>query len=127
MMRFTTRFTTLAAAMALAVGANVLAPQPAAATIHEQVAAYCSGGNVGTIGPSGFLEPRGISGGSQANNFARPVTANGVVVGTFPNLTIGTSPAAKFAPGTNALTGLNTSTVTHPSAANCRNVALPRP
>jgi hypothetical protein len=115
------------AAGALALATSLIPTHPAEAAIHEQVSAYCSGGNVGVISSTGFLEPPGITGGSSANNFARPVTANGVVVGTFPNLTIGTSPAAAFAPGTNALTGLNTTTATRPSAARCPNNALPRP
>ena len=115
------------AALILAFAATMLSTQHADAAIHEMVAAYCSGGNVGVIDSNGFLEPRGITGGSQANNFAQPVRSTGVVVGTFPNLTVGTSPAAKFAPGTNALTGLNSSTVTHPSAAHCPKNALPSP
>lgn len=115
------------ASLVLAFGATALTTERADAAVHEMVAAYCSGGNVGVIDSNGFLEPRGITGGSQANNFAQPVLSTGVVVGTFPNLTVGTSPAAKFTPGTNALTGLNSSTVNHPSASHCPRNALPRP
>jgi hypothetical protein len=121
------KLTGVMAAGALALATSLIPTHPAEAAIHEQVSAYCSGGNVGVIDSTGFLEPPGISGGSRANNFARPVTANGVVVGTFPNLTIGTSPAAAFAPGTNVFTGLNTATATRPSAAHCPRNALPRP
>jgi hypothetical protein len=121
------KFVLVLVSLTLAAAGSLLAPRSADATIHEQAAAYCSGGSVGVIGSTGFVEPPGVSGGSNANNFAQPVRSNGVVVGTPPNLTIGTSPAAKFAPGTNALTGLNTSTATNPSAAHCPNNALPRP
>lgn len=115
------------ASLLLAFAVTTLSTPHADAAIHEMVAAYCSGGGVGVIDSNGFLEPRGITGGSQANNFAKPVLATGVVVGTFPNLTVGSSPAAKFQQGTNALTGLNSSTVNHPSAANCPRNALPSP
>src|SRR5262245_48084489 len=55
-----------------------LAP-PAQAAIHEQVAAYCSGGGVGVINDAGFLEPPGITDMTKSN-FAQPVLSNGVVV-----------------------------------------------
>jgi hypothetical protein len=117
------------ASLILAFAFTMLSAEQADAAIHEMVAAYCSGGGVGTIDSSGFLEPRGVTGGSNptANNFAKPVISSGVVVGTFPNLTVGSTPAAKFQQGTNALTGLNSSTVNHPSAAHCQKVALPSP
>jgi len=115
------------ASLILALAAAMVSTVPADAAIHELVAAYCSGGGVGVINNSGFLAPPGITGGSQANNFAQPVLSSGVVVGTFPNLTIGSSPAAKFAQGTNVLTGLNSSTATNPSAAQCPRNAPPSP
>jgi hypothetical protein len=115
------------ASLILAFAATMVSSVPADAAIHELVAAYCSGGGVGVINNNGFLEPPGVTGGSQGNNFARPALSTGVVVGTFPNLTIGSSPAAKYQPGTNVLTGLNSSTVNHPSAANCPKNALPSP
>src|SRR5687768_4953517 len=95
--------------------------QPAAAdpAIHEIVAAYCSGGGVGTIDASGFLEPRGITGGSNANNFAQPVFSSGAVAGTFPDLVVTSKPNAKYVAGTHALFGLNATTANHPSAAHC--------
>jgi hypothetical protein len=67
------------------------------ATVHEQVGAAC-GGNAD-------LAPPGISGGSNADNFARPLLANGVAVITGsgdngPNIEIGDSPAAKYPAGT---------------------------
>lgn len=72
---------------------------PAGATVHEQVGAACGGQK--------DLAPPGISGGSNANadNFAKPVESNGVVVFTGlgpngPNLEIGDSPAAKYPVGT---------------------------
>lgn len=52
---------------------------PAQAAIHEQVAAYCSGGGVGAINDAGFLEPPGITDPTK-QNFAAPVLHNGVVV-----------------------------------------------
>jgi hypothetical protein len=99
---------------------------PAAAdpAIHEIVAAYCSGGGVGAIDANGFLEPPGITGGSNANNFAQPVFASGSVAGTFPNLVVTSKPNAKYVAGTNALTGLSATTVSHPSAARCPGAAV---
>jgi hypothetical protein len=97
----------------------------ASATVHEIVAAYCSGGGVGVISASGFLFPPGVTGGSNANagNFAKPVEASGAVEGTFPNLTVTSKPNAKFAEGTNPLTGLSEATADHPSAAHCPGAA----
>ena len=75
-----------------------LAASPASAAIHEQVAAYCSGGGHGVIDVSGFLEPPGISDFSK-KNFAQPVLSNGVVeiTGTGPVVT--DHPASKFPAG----------------------------
>ena len=57
---------------------------PAGATVHEQVGAACGGQK--------DLAPPGISGGSNANadNFAKPVESNGVVVFT------GLGPSCRF-------------------------------
>ena len=52
---------------------------PAQAAIHEQVAAYCSGGGVGAVDDAGFLEPPGITDPTKSN-FAQPVLSDGVVV-----------------------------------------------
>jgi len=46
---------------------------PASATVHEIVAQWCSGQDE--------LAPPGISGGSKANNFAKPLIASGFVTG----------------------------------------------
>jgi hypothetical protein len=99
-------------------------PAHADPAIHEIVAAYCSGGGVGVISPDGFLEPPGITGGSNANNFARPVLASGAVEGTFPNIVVTNKPNAKYVPGTNAVTGLGAATANHPSAAHCPGAAV---
>src|SRR5438309_9193538 len=115
------------ASLLFVFAASAVSTPSADAAVHEIVAAYCSGGGVGVIDNNGFLEPPGINGGSNANNFAQPVRSNGAVVGTPPNLVIGSSPAAKYAPGTNVFTGLNTSTATNPSAAHCPRNALPSP
>lgn len=100
---------------ALAAGSLALAA-PANGVIHEQVGAWCNGKDA--------LEPPGISGGSNADNFAQPVESNGVVVGTFPNLEIGDSPAAKFPAGTNVLTNdeITAENLDHPSAEHCKNL-----
>ena len=92
-----------------------LAALPAGAVIHEQVAAYCSGGGHGVITSTGELEPPGIADMSKSN-FARPVTANGVVDDT---LTITDHPAAKFPAGTSVFdANVGTTAPDHPSA-NC--------
>lgn len=49
---------------------------PASATVHEIVAQWCSGQDT--------LAPPGISGGSNADNFARPLNANGFIEGVVP-------------------------------------------
>lgn len=56
----------LLAVLALALG---LFPAPASATVHEIVGQWCSG--------QGSLFPPGISGGSNADNLAKPLFANG--------------------------------------------------
>lgn len=60
------RLVPLIAIIALAVG---LFPVSASATVHEIVGQWCAG--------QGDLFPPGISGGSKADNFAKPLFANG--------------------------------------------------
>jgi hypothetical protein len=98
---------------ALVTGLFVMAA-PSQGAIHEMVAAYCSGGGHGAIDAEGFLEPPGITDPSK-QNFAQPVTSNGVV--EFPFIT--DRPAAKYPAGTNVLT-LDVSQADHPSAAHCK-------
>ena len=89
------RRTAMVAALAAAL---MVAALPAGAVIDEQVAAYCGGHD--------DLSPPGLSGRSNptADNFAKPVLSNGVVIitdaGPPPDAEIGTSPAAKFTVGT---------------------------
>jgi hypothetical protein len=93
----------------------------ASAAIHEIVAAYCSGGGVGTIDDSGFLEPPGVTDLTRSN-FAKPVIATGAL--DFPFVT--DKPNGKYEEGTNAITGLGADTVDHPSAEHCPGAeALP--
>ncbi|WP_109507436.1 hypothetical protein [Nocardioides speluncae] len=66
---------TLAVAV-IALTAAILPTAPASATVHEIVAQWCSGHD--------HLEPPGISGGSNADNFAKPLNANGFIRGTVP-------------------------------------------
>jgi hypothetical protein len=83
---------------------------PAQATIHEIVAAYCSGGDVGVI--TGLaLEAPGVSTfGTPA--FARPVLASGAV--DFPLTT--DKPNVKVLPGLDAPTfEVSADTIDHPS------------
>lgn len=70
----TKRFVTRALiAMAAAVGIAFVQAAPASATVHEIVGQRCSGQEP--------LEPRGITGGSNADNFARPLAASGFITG----------------------------------------------
>lgn len=89
---------------------------PAFAVIHEQVAAYCSGGGHGAINASGFLVPPGISDFTK-KNFAQPVLSNGVVaiVGGLP--VVQDHPAAKYPAGSIAFA---LPAPDHPSAAHCK-------
>lgn len=68
--RFVTR-----ALIALAATAGIVFVQaaPASATVHEIVGQWGSGQEP--------LEPRGISGGSKADNFAKPLVASGFITG----------------------------------------------
>jgi len=89
--------------------------------IHEIVAAYCSGGSVGVINSSGFLEPPGITGGSNADNFAMPVIASGAV-DPFPF--ISSQPNAKWPQGTFIFGGLTEAANNHPSAQHCPGASV---
>jgi hypothetical protein len=90
---------------------------PAGAVIHEQVAAYCSGGGHGVITASGELEPPGIADPTKGN-FAAPVVHNGVV--DVSTLTITDHPAAKFPAGTSVFdANVGVTAPDHPST-NCR-------
>ena len=60
----------------IALAVALIPAGPASATVHEIVAQWCSG--------HGPLEPRGISGGSAADNFAQPLNSNGFIQGTVP-------------------------------------------
>lgn len=64
------------AAIGIAAAAVIVPAAPANATVHEIVVQWCSGHDP--------LEPRGITGGSNADNFARPLNANGFITGTVP-------------------------------------------
>ena len=66
----------LLAAAAVVGIATLLPAAPASATVHEIVAQWCSGHEP--------LEPRGISGGSNGDNFAKPLNSNGFIRGTVP-------------------------------------------
>jgi hypothetical protein len=89
--------------------------------IHEIVAAYCSGGDVGVIDSDGFLEPPPIS-TFGSPTFARPVIASGAVdAGT---LTVTGKPNARFAEGTSVF-ALSAATLDHPSAACPGSSVLP--
>ncbi len=93
---------------------------PANAAVHEIVAAYCSGGDVGVIDGDGFLRAPGVNMGAPGDpNFAAPVLHSGVV--DFP--LIGDSPAAKYPVGA-SVTPL-TAFPDHPSAVHCANSPLP--
>jgi hypothetical protein len=70
MKRFVTRALIVVAATIGIVFAQVV---PASATVHEIVGQWCSGRDP--------LGPPGISGGSNANNFAKPLDASGFVTG----------------------------------------------
>jgi len=94
-----------------------LTATPSGAVIHEQVAAYCSGGGHGVITATAELEPPGIADPTK-QNFARPVVANGVVDPA--TLTITDRPPAKFPAGTSVFdANVATTTPVHPST-NCR-------
>lgn len=58
-------------AVLVALVVPALSVTPAHATVHEIVAQWCSGGEE--------LNPPGLTGGSNADNFAQPLMANGFV------------------------------------------------
>ena len=72
----TRRSARMFAAAAVVGIATLLPAAPASATVHEIVAQWCSGHEP--------LEPPGISGGSNADNFAKPLNSNGFIRGTVP-------------------------------------------
>ena len=57
--------------MAVTTGITMIGVAPASATVHEIVGQWCSGQEP--------LNPPGISGGSQADNFAQPLAASGFI------------------------------------------------
>jgi hypothetical protein len=67
-----------------------LAPAPAQATVHEIVAQWCSGQDE--------LGPPGLSGGSNADNFAQPLFASGFVGDPVPFDPPGDQPAGMLIP-----------------------------
>ena len=101
--------------------ASFLNVRSADAVIHEIVAAYCSGGDVGAIDEDGFLEPRPLA-EFGSKTFAKPVLASGAVD---PNtLQVTDKPNAKFAEGSDAL-ALTSDDADHASAQHCAKNALP--
>lgn len=60
-------------AMAATAGIVLVQAAPASATVHEIVGQWCSGQEP--------LDPPGISGGSNADNFAKPLIASGFITG----------------------------------------------
>jgi hypothetical protein len=84
------------------IAAFMVLPMRADATIHEIVAAFCSGGGKGVISDDGHLEAPGVS-DSTKKNFARPVIASQstVTVSESPlQIVISDSNAAKYPEGT---------------------------
>lgn len=65
------RIAVATAVVALSGGLTLMSAAPASATVHEIFAQWCSGHDP--------QDPPGISGGSNANNFARPLIANGFI------------------------------------------------
>jgi len=85
-----------------ALAAFLAVPSVSHSTVHEIVAAYCSGGGKGAILANGHLEPPGVSDPAK-RNFAQPVVSNGaavIVSGDPLRAEIGSSPAAKYPQGT---------------------------
>jgi hypothetical protein len=114
MRRTTVMFAAASAATAIML---TMTAGTAGAVIHEQVAAYCSGGGHGTITASSELEPPGIADPTK-KNFASPVVHNGVV--DLNTLTITDSPQAKFPEGTSVFdANIGATTPDHPST-NCK-------
>jgi hypothetical protein len=72
-MRLVSRALVVAAAT---IGLMIVPALPASATVHEIVGQWCAGGDP--------LNPPGLTGGSQADNFAQPLEASGFIVGVVP-------------------------------------------
>ena len=73
-----------------AMSGAVLAAPPAQATVHEIVAQWCSGHDE--------LAPPGLTGGSNADNFARPLFASGFIGDPVPFDPPGDQPAGLLIP-----------------------------
>jgi hypothetical protein len=109
------------------VAALAVMPMHADATIHEIVAAFCSGGGVGVISDDGHLAAPGVSDPTKGN-FAQPVVAtqSTVTVSIGPlKILIADSNAAKYPEGTTVIdlgsfTFLLVSESDH-SATHCKN------
>ena len=84
-----TALRTLAVAV-MAVTGVALVQAPAGATVHEIVAQWCSGHDE--------LNPPGLTGGSNADNFARPLIASGIVGDPIPFDPPGSQPAGLLIP-----------------------------
>jgi hypothetical protein len=120
-------FSILGLAVALAVLGSVFTAKSADAVIHEIVAAYCSGGDVGVIDEHGELLPPPLAdftgdGPTQGRVVAKPVIASGAVNTTTFEVT--DMPNNKFEEGSSAF-ALDSSNVDHPSADHCPKNALP--
>ena len=95
----------LAVASSGVIACGLMAPMSANATIHEIVAAFCSGGGVGVISADGHLEAPGVSDPTKSN-FARPVVATQSTIILSENplvIVIADSKAAKYPPGTTVI------------------------
>lgn len=120
----TLKFFLAVAAFLLASSVGVLTAGTTHAAIHEIVAAYCSGGDVGVIDEDGFLEPIPLNdftgtSPSAGHALAKPVLASGAVV--FPGPETGDTPNLKYDSGIDltAPDALNQDSVDHPSAEHC--------
>ena len=122
--------TAAAAILALVFGASLVSVATSEAAIHEIVAAYCSGGDVGVIDENGYLEPVPLTdmlgtSPSEGRAFAKPVLASGAVdptAGPPPEVT--DKPNAKFEDET-PVNAITSATAIHPSAEHCPKNALP--
>lgn len=92
---------------------------PAQAVIHEIVAAYCSGGDVGVIDEAGELLPPPLT-EFGTHTFARPVIATGAVEEGPEGPVVADHPAAKFPAGTSVFDATHDN-ADHPST-NCANL-----
>lgn len=72
-------------AVGLVAFASILAAAPAHATVHEIVGSWCS--------QKGPAFPPGVSGGSSADNFAKPLFASGFIGDVIPFDPPGDQPA----------------------------------